>query len=203
MKLYYAPGACSLASHIVLREAGASFALERVDLATHQLPDGRDFYALTPKGQVPLLETGDGLRVSEGPVVMQVIADSLGAHGLLPAHGTRERLPVLEWCNHLTSEVHKSFTPIFHGTLDAASTEILKGLLKKKLAFIDGQLAGRSHLTGEAFTIADAYLFVLLSWTTPIRLDIADLKNLRAFQTRVAARPAVQAAMQAEGLLRG
>lgn len=200
MKLYHSPGACSLASHIVLREAGAVFSLERVDLTTHRLADGRDFHALSPKGQVPLLETPDGDRITEGPVVMQFIADQLDAPSLLPPHGTRERLRVLEWCNHLTSEVHKSFTPIFQGTLDAASTDILKGLLKKKLAFVDGQLAGRVHLTGEDFTIADAYLFVLLSWTTPIRLDIGDLANLRAFQRRVAARPAVQAAMKAEGL---
>lgn len=200
MKLYHAPGACSLASHIVLREAGASFALERVDLATHRLADGTDFYTLTPKGQVPLLETADGDRITEGPVVMQYIADRLDAPRLLPPVGTRERLRVLEWCNHLTSEVHKAFTPIFHRTLDAAATQLLKAQLKKKLAFIDGQLAGRRHLTGDDFTIADAYLFVLLSWTTPIQLDIADLGALRDFQHRVAARPAVQAAMAAEGL---
>lgn len=201
MKLYYAPGACSLASHIVLREAGADFALERVDLGTHRLADGTDFYTLTAKGQVPLLETADGERISEGPVVMQTIADLLDAPRLLPPHGTPERRRVLEWCNHLTSEVHKAFTPIFHRTLDAASTEVLKGLLKKKLAFVDAQLAGRHHLTGEDFTIADAYLFVLLSWTTPIQLDITDLAALRDFQRRVAVRPAVQAAMKAEGLL--
>ena len=200
MKLYFSPGACSLASHIVLREVQANFTLSRVNTTTHRLDDGSDFYALNPKGQVPLLETNDGVVISEGPIVMQYIADSFSGHKLLPAAGTVERIRVLEWCNHLTSEVHKSFTPVFHSYVDAANTNILKGILKKKLAFIDGHLAGKSYLTGESFTIADAYLFVLLSWAPYVKLDIADLQSICAFQARVASRPAVRDALKAEGL---
>lgn len=200
MRLYYSPGACSLASHIVLRETGANFSLARVNTAEHLLEDGTDFYSIAPKGQVPLLETGDGHRISEGPIVMQFIADQMGASNLLAPSGTMARIRVLEWCNHLTSEIHKSFTPIFHGQVDAAATEILKGVLKKKLAFLDSQLKDKTHLTGDQFTIADAYLFVLLSWTVPIKLDISDLAHLKAFLVRVATRPAVQDAMKAEGL---
>lgn len=201
MKLYFSPGACSLASHIVLREVQAAFTLARVNTTTHRLDDGSDFYALNAKGQVPLLETSSGIRITEGPVVMQYIADSFGAQTLLPAAGTVERIRVLEWCNHLTSEVHKSFTPVFHSYVDATNTDVLKGILKKKLAFVDAHLAGRSYLTGEVFTIADAYLFVLLGWAPYIKLDISDLGNLRSFQARVAERPAVREAMKAEGLL--
>lgn len=200
MRLYYSPGACSLASHIVLREARATFALTRVNTATHKLEDGTDFYAIAPKGQVPLLETDDGDRITEGPIVMQYIADRMGAANLLPPQGTSARLRVQEWCNHLTSEIHKSFTPIFHSYVDAGGTEKLKQILKDKLAFLDRQLATRTYLTGETFTIADAYLFVLLSWTTPIKMDISALTHLQAFQSRVAARPAVQEAMRAEDL---
>lgn len=200
MRLYYSPGACSLASHIVLRETQATFSLTRVNTTTHRLEDGSDFYALTPKGQVPLLETDDGLLVSEGPVVMQYIADHMDATDLLPEVGSAARIRVLEWCNHLTSEIHKSFTPIFHNYVDAAATQILKDILKKKLAFLDGQLAQRTYLAGETFTIADAYLFVLLNWAPFVKLDISDLTNLQAFQQRVAGRPAVQEALVAEGL---
>lgn len=200
MRLYYSPGACSLASHIVLRETGANFSLARINTNTHLLEDGTDFYAIAPKGQVPLLETGDGHRISEGPIVMQFIADQMGASSLLPPNGAMARIKVLEWCNYLTSEIHKSFTPIFHGLVDATATEILKGALKKKLVFLDSQLKDKGHLTGDPFTIADAYLFVLLNWTAPIKLDISDLAHLKAFMLRVATRPAVQEAMKAEGL---
>lgn len=200
MNLYYSPGACSLASHIVLREAGANFELIRVDSTTHQLQDGSDFYALNPKGQVPLLQTPTGDLIGEGPVVMQYIADTMGARDLLPAAGTLARIRVLEWSNHLTSEIHKSFTPIFHNYVDAAATQILRDRLKKKLAFLDRQLSADPYLTGESFTIADAYLFVMLNWAPHVKLDISDLLNLQAFQRRVAARPAVGAALAAEGL---
>lgn len=201
MRLYFSPAACSLASHIVLRETHADFSLVRVNIATHQLEDGSDFHALAPKGQVPLLETETGDRITEGAIVMQYIADRMGASELLPPAGTLARIRVLEWCNHLTSEVHKSFTPIFHGYVDATATATLKELLKKKLAFLDRQLAGSDYLSGSHFTIADAYLFVLLGWTAPIHLDISDLHHLQAFRARVSARPAVQAALKAEGLL--
>lgn len=200
MRLYYSPGACSLAPHIVLRESQASFSLVRVNTATHRVEDGSDYYAIAPKGQVPVLELPDGTRISEGPVVSQYIADKLGSTSLLPEHGSLERVRVLEWCNYLTSEIHKSFTPIFHRQVDEASIEKLKSILKRKLTWVDAQLNGRAYLTGESFTIADAYLHVLASWTRPIELDVSDLVQLDAFQTRVSVRPAVREAKLAEGL---
>ncbi len=201
MRLYYSPGACSLAPHIVLRETKASFSLTKVDTKNHRLDDGTDYYTIAPKGQVPVLELRDGTRISEGPIVSQYIADQMEATSLLPATGTLARIRVLEWCNYLTSEIHKSFTPIFHAYLDQPSTDILKGILKKKLVWLNSQLEGKSFLTGDQFTIADAYLFVLINWTNPIKLDISELTHIKAFHARVAARPAVQEAMKAEGLI--
>ena len=201
MRLFYSPGACSLASHIILRETGADFSLEKVDIAKHKYNVNQDFYALTVKGQVPLLEVDQDTYISEGPIVMQYIADHMKATTLLPEVGSLSRIRVLEWCNYLTSEIHKSFTPIFHSYLDKESTDKLKNILKKKLSFVDSQLSGQMYISGNKFTIADAYLFVLLSWTKPIALDISDLNNLKSFQERVAVRPAVREAMKAEGLI--
>jgi glutathione S-transferase len=202
MKLYYAPAACSLAPHIVLREAGLPFTLEKVDTARHRTADGGDFYALNPKGQVPLLELSDGTRLTEGPVIAQFIADRAEAMSLMPAAGTVERYRVMEWQNYITSELHKSFTPLFHNDVDANAKQALAAVLRKKLEWLDGQLAGRDYLTGDTFTAADAYLFVVLGWAAFVKLDIADLAHLQAFIARVAARPAVRDAMQAEGLVR-
>lgn len=202
MKLYYAPAACSLAPHIVLREAGLSFTLEKVDTARHRTADGGDFYALNPKGQVPLLELSDGTRLTEGPVIAQFIADRAEATSLMPAAGTVARYRVMEWQNYITSELHKSFTPLFHNDVDAGAKQALAAVLRKKLEWLDGQLAGRDYLTGDTFTAADAYLFVVLGWAAFVKLDIADLAHLQAFIARVAARPAVRDALQAEGLVR-
>lgn len=201
MKLYYAPAACSLAPHIVLREAGLTFDLAKIDTARHVTADGGDFYAVNAKGQVPVLELDDGTRLTEGPVIAQYVADSAGAFSLMPAAGTLARYRVMEWQNYITSELHKSFTPLFHDDVDAKAKQALAGVLRRKLAWLDGQLAGRHHLTGEVFTAADAYLFVVLGWARFVKLDIADLSNLQAFIARVAARPAVREAMRAEGLL--
>lgn len=202
MKLYYAPAACSLAPHIVLREAGLSFTLEKVDTARHRTADGGDFYALNPKGQVPLLELSDGTRLTEGPVIAQFIADRAEATSLMPAAGTVARYRVMEWQNYITSELHKSFTPLFHNDVDAGAKQALAAVLRKKLEWLDGQLAGRDYLTGGTFTAADAYLFVVLGWAAFVKLDIVDLAHLQAFIARVAARPAVRDALQAEGLVR-
>lgn len=200
MKLYHAPAACSLAPHILLRETGTPFELRRVDTARHRTADGGDFYAISGKGQVPVLELDDGQRLTEGPVIAQYIADQAGALSLMPAAGTLARYRVMEWQNYVTSELHKSFTPLFHAGLDAAARGVLRGLLRGKLAWLDDQFGERPYLTGEAFTAADAYLFVVLGWAKFVELDLADLPRLQAFVERVAARPAVRAAMQAEGL---
>lgn len=201
MKLYYAPGACSLAPHIVLREAGLPFSLIKVDTARHQLADGSDFHAVNAKGQVPVLELPDGSRLTEGPVIAQYIADHARATSLMPAAGTLARYRVQEWQNYITSELHKSFTPLFHADLDASAKKVLAGVLRKKLQWLDGQLAGRRFLTGETFTAADAYLFVVLGWARFVQIDLADLTHVQAFLAQVAARPAVREALKAEGLL--
>ena len=202
MRLYYSPGACSLAPHIVLRETKASFSLTKVATKTHRLEDGTDYYTIASKGQVPVLELRDGTRISEGPIVSQYIADQREATTRLPATGTLARIRVLEWCNYLTSEIHKSFTPIFHAYLDQPSTEILKGILKKKLVWLNSQLEGKAFLTGDQFTIADAYLFVVLNWSAMLKVELTPWPALVAFQQRVMARPAVQKSLHAEGLIK-
>lgn len=200
MKLYYAPAACSLAAHIVLREAGLTFELAKIDTARHLTADGADFHAVNPKGQVPVLELDDGTRLTEGPVIAQYIADRAGEDTLMPAAGSLARYRVMEWQNYITSELHKSFTPLFHDDVDATAKRALAGVLRRKLVWLDGQLEAVPYLTGEAFTAADAYLFVVLGWARFVKLDIADLSNLQAFMSRVAERAAVREAMRAEGL---
>jgi glutathione S-transferase len=200
LKLYYAPAACSLAPHIVLREAGLTFTLEKVDTGRHVTADGGDFYGVNAKGQVPVLELGDGTRLTEGPVIAQYIADVAGATSLMPSAGTVPRYRVMEWQNYITSELHKSFTPLFHDDVDAKAKQALAGVLRKKLTWLDGQLEGKQYLTGDEFTAADAYLFVVLGWARFVKLDIASLSHLQAFIARVAARPAVRDALRAEGL---
>ena len=200
LKLYYAPGACSLAPHILLREIGALFTLAKVDTGKHVTADGQDYYMINPKGQVPLIELDDGTRLSEGPVIAQYIADHAGAHALMPPAGSLARYRVMEWQNYVTADLHKSFTPLFHSDVDATAKKALAAVLRKKLVWLDGQLAGKSFLTGETFTAADAYLFVVLGWARLVQIDLAVLEHVSAFMTRVATRPAVQAAMKAEGL---
>lgn len=200
MKLYYAPGACSLAPHIVLREAGAEFTLVKVDTARHVVADGTDYYTINPKGQVPVLELPDGSRWTEGPVIAQFIADRLGATALMPSAGSIERYRVQEWQNYITSELHKSFTPLFNPALDATAKGTLAAVLLKKLQWVDQQLEGRQFLTGETFTAADAYLFTVCGWARHVAVDLSALLHLQAFLARVAQRPAVRAAMKAEGL---
>lgn len=200
MKLYYSPAACSLAPHIVLREAGLDFHLERVDTGLHQTAGGADYYAINPPGMVPVLELADGTRLTEGPVIAQYIADQAGATALMPEAGSMQRYRVMEWQNYITSELHKSFTPLFHNDVDSAAKSSLAGVLRKKLERLNDQLAHGHYLTGEAFTAADAYLFVVLGWAKFVSLDISDLIHLQQFMQRVQARPSVREAMQAEGL---
>jgi glutathione S-transferase len=201
MKLYYSPGACSLAPHIVLREAGLPFALEKVDTAKHTLLSGEDYYALNSKGQVPVLELDDGTRLTEGPVIAQFIADKAGSATLMPASGSLARYRVMEWQNYITSELHKSFSPLFNSEFDASAKALHSKLLRKKYEWVDSRLSEGPFLTGDTFTAADAYLFVVTGWAQYIGLDLSNLPHLQAFQARVAARPMVQAAMKAEGLL--
>jgi glutathione S-transferase len=201
MKLFFSPGACSLAPHIVLRESGVAFSLEKVDIPKRLTASGVDYYSITSKGQVPLLQLADGSTLSEGPVIAQYIADQAAAANLLPAAGSMARYRVLEWQNYITSELHKGFSPLFNPAFDAAAKAIQAGMLRKKFEWVDGKLAGTHYLTGGDFTVADAYLFTVAGWSKLVGLDLSDLAHLQAFLARVAARPAVQAAMQAEGLI--
>lgn len=203
MLLYYSPGACSLAIHIVLREAGLPFTLERVDTASHKTGQGADYYGINPKGAVPLLELEDGERLSEGPVIAQYIADKAGNTELMPAAGSLARYRVMEWQNYVTSELHKSFSPLFgNPPVDAVAKARYSEALKKKLRWVSSRLAGGPHLTGQAFTAADAYLFTVAGWAKFVGLGLSDCPELQRFLERVAERPAVKAAMQAEGLLK-
>lgn len=200
MKLYHAPGTCSLAPHIALREAGLPFTLVRVDLKTHTLASGEDYRDINPKGQVPALELDDGTRLTEGPVIAQFIADQGADTSLMPASGSLDRYRVMAWQNHITAEIHKSFSPLFNPDFDAHAKALHRRLLRRKYEWIDTQLSPGPFLTGGAFTVADAYLFVVTRWASYVELELADLSALRDFMSRVSDRPAVRAAMQAEGL---
>lgn len=201
-KLYYSPGACSLSPHIALREAGVPFELVLASTRTKKLADGTDFHTINPKGAVPVLELDDGQRLTEGPAIVQYIADLVPASGLAPAAGTMARYRLMEWLNYTTSELHKGFSPLFMPDTPEDYKPTVRERLMQRLRWTDSQLEGRAHLLGDTFTVADAYLFVVASWGQYVGVDIAGLPNLGAFMARVAARPAVQAAMKAEGLLK-
>jgi glutathione S-transferase len=200
MQLYFSPGACSLASHITLREAGLSFDLKRADTKTKKLTDGSDFLAVNSKGAVPALRLDDGQVLTEGVAIMQYIADRKPESKLVPPAGSIERYRVLEWLNYLTSEVHKSFSPLFNPGAAAEVKAYTTANLEKKLDWTNAQLAGKKYLTGETFTIADAYLFTLINWTYFVGIDLGKWPALKEFHDRVAARPTVQEALEAEGL---
>jgi glutathione S-transferase len=202
MKLYFSPGACSLAPHIVLNESGLPFTLVKADLRAHKLEDGSDYYQTTTKGQVPLLEFDNGERLSEGPAITQYIADQVPAKKLAPANGTMERYRVQEWLNFVTSELHKGIGGLFNPAMPDDGKAVIRAKAASKLQWVDERLEGKQYLMGDAFTIADAYLFTVTNWTGHTGIDISGMKNLSAFQARMAARPAVQAALKAEGLLK-
>jgi glutathione S-transferase len=200
MKLYMKPGACSLASHIVLRESGLPFDLVKVDLAAKTTEDGGNFLAVNPKGQVPTLGLDGGGILTEGPVILQYVADKAPEKNLVPAHGSLERYRVLEWLNFIGTEVHKTFSPLFRPTTPDAFKAIVKDNLAAKFAVLDKQLAGSAFLAGDGFTVADAYGFVVVGWAKPMGIDLSRWPNLTAYMARVAERPAVRAALAAEGL---
>ena len=202
MQLYFAPGACSLASHIVLRESGLPFDLKKTDTKSKKLEDGSDYFAVNSKGAVPALRLDDGQVLTEGPVILQYIADQKPESRLAPKAGTLERYRLLEWLNYITSEVHKTFSPLFNPAANDAVKAYTTQMLEKKFDWINQQLAGKQYLTGDQFTIADAYLFVVANWSNFVGVDLGRWPALKAFQDRVAARPKVQEALAAEGLLK-
>ncbi|OFX03024.1 MAG: glutathione transferase GstA [Alphaproteobacteria bacterium RIFCSPHIGHO2_12_FULL_66_14] len=202
MKLYYAPGACSLSPHISLREAGVPFDLERVDLASRKTASGEEFSKVNPKGYVPALRLDDGEVLTEGAVMVQFIADRYPAAGLAPANGTLERVRLQEHLNFIASELHKAFSPLFTPSTSEEAKRAAQANVARRLDYFEQLLGdGRLYLLGERFSVADAYLFTVANWTGPTGIGLAKWPNVAAFVARVAARPSVQAAMRAEGLI--
>jgi glutathione S-transferase len=208
MKLYYIPGACSFSPHIVLKELDLEVTLIKVNHKTHQTEDGRDFHDINPLGYVPALELDDGTVLREGPVIVQYLADLKPESGLAPPNGSLERYRLQEWLNFLTSEIHKGFIPLLYAVLAGKYIETAKPKLEQRFAWIDTQLENRKYLMGDTFTVADAYLYSLTGWAqapwlesvyrTDIHFD--DLRHLEAWYVRMRQRPAVQLALNAEGL---
>jgi glutathione S-transferase len=200
MKLYFSPGACSLSPHIALREAGLPFEAIQVNLKTHQLNDGSDYYAINPHGSVPLLVLDNGEHLTEGPAIVQFIADQAPDKNLAPPNGTLPRYRLQSWLNFIGTELHKNFSPLFSPITPEETKAQSKAKLQDHLHWVNAQLEGRQHLLGESFSVADGYLFVVTNWCQMKAIDISALTHLNALRARVAARPAVQAAMRAEGL---
>ncbi len=202
MKLYFSPGACSLSPHISLREAGLPFELVQVDLRSKEIKTGGNLRAVNAKGMVPVLELDDGDILTEGPAIVQYVADRNPAAGLAPAAGTIARYHLMEWLNFTTSELHKNFTPLFKPTVPEDYKKMARETLAERYAFLDGKLAGRQYLMGERFTVADAYTFTITNWTRIQKIDLKPWPNVQSYMERVRARPKVQEAMKAEGLIR-
>ncbi|VVO46561.1 Glutathione S-transferase GST-6.0 [Pseudomonas fluorescens] len=208
MKLYYIPGSCSLSPHIVINELGFDVTLLKVDHREHTVDGDVDYYDVNPLGYVPILELTDGARLREGPAIVQYLADQKPEMGLAPPNGTLERYRLQEWLSFLTSEIHKGFIPLLYAGLAGKYVDTAKPRLEARYGWIDKQLADRQFLLGDTFTVADAYLFALTGWgqadwlTSYYKADIYfdDLKNLQAWYGRVRQRPAVQKALQVEGL---
>ena len=202
MKLYYSPGACSLSPHIALQEAGLAYTPVLASTKSHKLQDGTDYYTINALGYVPVLELDNGERLREGPAIVQYIADQVPDKQLAPANGTLARYRLQEWLTFIGTELHKGFSPLFNPATPEDYKPMVRERLLHRLQWVDGQLAGKQYLMGDQFTVADGYLFTVTNWTQPTKRDISGLANLAAYRERVGARPAVQAAMKAEGLLK-
>jgi glutathione S-transferase len=201
MKLYYSPGACSLSPHIVLEEAGLPYEAVLAPTKTHKLPDGTDYYTINPLGYVPLLQLNDGTLLREGPVIVQYVADQAPAKKLAPANGTPARYQLQSWLNFVGTELHKGFSPLFNPAVGEYKNAVVDRL-NSRLKWVDGELAGKQYLMGDAFSVADAYMFTITNWAAPMNVDLSALTHLTAYRARIAARAAVQQAMKAEGLLK-
>ncbi len=202
MKLYYTPGACSLAPHIAAREAGLALELEKVDLAKKTTDTGADYLSVNPKGYVPALRLDNGEILTEAAAVLQYLADQAPHGRLAPPQGTFERYRFVEWLTFISSELHKGFGPLWKPDTPEATRKTAIARLNERFAFLNEHFRKNSFLMGETFTAADAYLFTVLNWANFHKLDLAPFENVRAFLQRVFARPSVQEALKAEGLLR-
>jgi glutathione S-transferase len=203
MKLYFSPGACSLSPHIILREAGLKFDTEKVSLSDKKTEKGADYTTVNAKGYVPALQLDSGEVLTEGPAIVQYLADQVPEKKLVPAAGSMERYRAVEWLSFISTELHKSFGPLFKPNVPEETKQAARDLLAKRLGFVAAKLEGSDYLMGNQFTVADAYLFTVLNWAGHVKLDLSPWPVLKAYHQRVAARPAVHAAMVAEGLIKG
>ena len=202
MKLYFSPGACSLSPHIVLHEAGLPFEKVRADTKTKIMDGGGDYKTVNPLGYVPALQLDDGTIITEGPAIVQYIADKVPAKKLAPPNGTMERTKLQSWLNFVTSELHKGFSPLFNPSMPEEAKKIFRDRLATRFAELDKHFAKNEYLLGKSFSVADAYLFVVSNWASRVDVDLSPFANVLAYRKRVGARPAVQAAMKAEGLIK-
>lgn len=202
LTLYFSPGACSLSPHIALREAGLTFELEQVNTKEKKTKSGDDFWKINAKGYVPALKLDDGYVLTEGPAIVQYIADQRPKSNLAPEIGSPERYKLQEWLTYIGTELHKTFSPLFNPATPADYKKIVHENLAKRFAFVNEKLAGKEYLLGSHFTVADAYLFTIANWANYVQFDLKPYANVLAFQARVAARPKVQEALKAEGLLK-
>jgi glutathione S-transferase len=200
MKLYYSPGACSLSPHIVASEAGIPIELEKVDLAKHKTEGGQDYLSINPKGYIPALRLDDGSILTEGPAIVQYLADQKPASGLAPAAGTIDRYRLQEWLTFIGTEIHKSFGPLFNPATSEEAKAGAKAAITKRLAYLNDQLANRQYLLGNTFTVADAYAFTIVNWSNFVAIDLKPYPNIVAYMARVGGRPKVHEALKAEGL---
>ncbi|HET7687312.1 MAG TPA: glutathione transferase GstA [Candidatus Macondimonas sp.] len=201
MKLFYSPGACSMAPHIALREAGLPFTLEKVDLRAKKTEHGTDFAAINPKGYVPALELDDGTLLTEAGVMLQYIADQAPASELAPAFGTMARYHLMETIHFIATELHKSAGALFNPAAPEEWRQVVLGLLGRRFGFIENRLGDRPYIEGGRFTVADAYLFTVLSWSRPLKIDLAPWPGLLAYLARIGNRPKVNETLRAEGLI--
>lgn len=203
MKLYYSPGACSLSPHIVMHEIGLPVELVKVDIKAKTV-NGSDYLAVNPNGYVPVLQLDDGSMLTEGPAIVQYLADRVPASNLAPPADSisMERYRLMEWLNFLTSEIHKSFSPLFWATASEETKTLFREELARRFDYLSAELRDKPYLMGDSFTVADAYLFTMLGWCGLTGIDLKKWPVLTAYRERVAARPAVRAAMKAEGLIK-
>ena len=201
MKLYYAPGVCSLSPHIVLEEAGLPHELVKTDIRAKTTASGTDYRSVNPLGYVPALALDDGTLLTEGPAIVQYIADRVPEKELAPANGTLARYKMQSWLNFVSSELHKGFSPLFNPQMPDAAKQLTKERLAPRFAHLNTHLSTNNYLMGETFTCPDAYCFTVMRWTVPTKMDLAPYPYLQSYMKRIEARPAVQAAMKAEGLI--
>ena len=202
MKLYISPGACSLSPHIVVSETGLNVELEKVNLAEHKTASGQDYMTINPKGYVPALQLDDGSVLTEGPAIVQYLADQKPGSGLIPAAGSIDRYRVQEWLNFIGTELHKNFGALFNRATPDAVKEATKANITKRLGYLNDKLAGKQYLMGSNFTVADAYAFTIVNWTNFVGIDLKPYPNLAAYMGRVAARPKVLETLKSEGLVK-